>query len=490
MQEEIYRKIRKFAEETSMFEQAAGISAGVSGGGDSTAMLDLLIRLREEYGFRLQVVHVNHKIRGEEAQRDQRLVEELCREKDIPCRVYTYDVPYLADKWKTGYEEAGRKVRKEAFFAAENILRQKTGGQGRILTALAHNKNDLAETMLHHLARGAGIRGLSSMKPVSGGLIRPLLCLERKEIDEYLKERKISYVLDRTNLEDHYTRNRIRHHIIPVMEQEINEKTVSHMAETAELLEKTEEYLSCQGRKLLKTAEAGSGEFLFRPAFFDQPKIIQTYAVREALEKTADQRQDLSLIHIKTVLEMQNKRTGSRADLPYGLEAVRTYEGVILREKKQEKSPQDENGEKVWSLPVPGELRCPLGIFRTEIFSYSGQKILEKKYTKWMDCDKIKYGLTVRTRKSGDYMVINGKGNRKKLTRCMIDDKVPGEYRDQIPLIAAGSEVLWAVGERSGESARITSVTRTVLQIEYQGRTSENVQCVRKIPDRRRKRDE
>ena len=153
MQEEIYRKIRKFAEETSMFEQAAGISAGVSGGGDSTAMLDLLIRLREEYGFRLQVVHVNHKIRGEEAQRDQRLVEELCREKDIPCRVYTYDVPYLADKWKTGYEEAGRKVRKEAFFAAENILRQKTGEQGRILTALAHNKNDASS------CQGSGDQG-------------------------------------------------------------------------------------------------------------------------------------------------------------------------------------------------------------------------------------------------------------------------------------------------------------------------------------------
>ena len=285
MQGEIYRKIRKFAEETSMFEQAAGISAGVSGGGDSMAMLDLLIRLREEYGFLLQVVHVNHKIRGEEARRDQRLVEELCREKDIPCRVYTYDVPYLAGEWKTGLEEAGRKVRKKAFLSAENILREKTGSRGRIFTALAHNKNDLAETMLHHLARGAGIRGLSSMKPVSGGLIRPLLCLERKEIDEYLKERKISYVLDRTNLEDHYTRNRIRHHIIPVMEREINEKTVSHMAETCELLEKTEEYLSCQGRQLLKTAETGSGSFLFRNTFFARPEIIQTYAVREALEK-------------------------------------------------------------------------------------------------------------------------------------------------------------------------------------------------------------
>ena len=187
---------------------------------------------------------------------------------------------------------------------------------------------------------------------------------------------------------------------------------------------------------------------------------------------------------------MQNKRTGSRADLPYGMEAVRTYEGVALREKKQEENPQDENGEKLWRLPVPGELICPLGTFHTEIFSYSGQKILEKKYTKWMDCDKIKYGLTVRTRKSGDYLVINREGNRKKLTRCMIDDKVPGEDRDQIPLVAAGSEVFWAVGERMGESGRITPETRTVLQIEYQGRTSENVQSVRRMPDRRRKRDE
>ncbi len=490
MQESIYYKIRKFVEDTAMLEQAAGISAGVSGGGDSMAMLDVMIRLREEYGFFLQAVHVNHKIRGEEADRDQRLVENICRERRVPCKVYTYDVPALAAGWKTGLEEAGRRARKEAFLLAGEALREKTGEKGRILTALAHNKNDLAETMLHHLARGAGIRGLSSMKAVSKELIRPLLCLERKEIDQYLKERNIPYMLDRTNLEDDYTRNRIRHHIIPALEQEINERAVFHMAETAGMLEKAEEYLSGEGRRLLKAAETEAGHFLFDHTFFDYPDILQTYAVREALERTAGQRRDLSMIHIRKVLEMQNGRTGSRINLPYGLEAVRTYDGVLVREKAREKKPEENTGETGWQLPVPGELNCPLGIFRTKIFSYSGEKILEKKYTKWMDCDKIKYGLTVRTRKSGDYLVINREGNRKKLTRCMIDDKVPGEDRDQIPLVAAGSEVFWAVGERMGESGRITPETRTVLQIEYQGRTSENVQSVRRMPDRRRKRDE
>lgn len=487
MHDEIYRKIQKYIEDTKMFQKTAAVLAGVSGGGDSMTMLDVLVRLREEYGFFLQVVHVNHKIRGEEAERDQRLVEKICREKGISCKACVYDVPELAAREKIGLEEAGRKARREAFLLAGEELRKNF--DGRVLTALAHNKNDVAETMLHHLARGTGIRGLSSMKAVSKDLIRPLLCLERREIDEYLKERNIPYVLDRTNLEDDYTRNRIRHHILPAMEREINERAVSHMAGTAAMLEQAEEYLARQGKLLLRERETERGDFLFREDFFAGEEILQTYAVREALERLSGQRRDLSLYHIRTVLGMQDRRTGARADLPYGTEAVRTYDGVLLRKKRTEKDPETKE-EACWPLPVPGELKCPLGVFRTKVFSYSGEKILEKKYTKWLDCDKIKYGLTVRTRKSGDYLVINREGNRKKLTRCMIDDKIPGESRESVPLLAAGDEVFWIVGERLGESGRITPETRTVLQIEYQGKKSENVQNVRQAPDRRRNRDE
>lgn len=466
--EDIYEKVLKYAESEEMFSSIRAVLAGVSGGGDSMAMLDLLCRLRERYDFLLRVVHVNHGIRGDEALRDQRLVEKICSELGIPCSVYCYDVPALARNWGTGHEEAGRMARKAAF-SEERKLLVRMGLSGReIVTALAHNKNDLAETMLHHLARGTGIRGLSSMKPLSGEVIRPLLCLERREIDKYLNIRHIPYVTDYTNLSDDYTRNRIRHHVLPVMEQEINTKAVCHMAETSVLLGMAEEYLKEQGRALLDTAEK-DGEFLFRSDFFGQKEILKMYAVREALEVLSGRKKDLSLLHVRNVLVLLGGRTGARIPLPYGLEAVRVYEGILLRRREEENRGVNVPGEEV-ELPFSGILDCPYGSFHTRIFSYSGQKILEKKYTKWMDCDKIKYGLTVRTRKNGDYLVINREGNRKKLTRCMIDDKIPAEDRGQIPLIASGQEIVWIVGGRMSESCKITSETRRVLQIEYQGK--------------------
>lgn len=135
MQDRIYHKIQKYTEENNMFLQAGAVLAGVSGGGDSMAMLDMLIRLSEAQGFFLQVIHVNHMIRGQEAERDQKLVEEVCRKKGISCQVYVRDVPGLAARLGIGLEEAGRMARKEAFLAAGSRLEEKTGGGGRILTA-------------------------------------------------------------------------------------------------------------------------------------------------------------------------------------------------------------------------------------------------------------------------------------------------------------------------------------------------------------------
>ena len=157
------------------------------------------------------------------------------------------------------------------------------------------------------------------------------------------------------------------------------------------------------------------------------------------------------------------RRTGGR-QAPSGFSYP---DGVLLRKKIQRVNITPAAGGQ-WDLPVPGTVSTPWGIFSAKIFPYSGEKILEKKYTKWFDCDKIKYGLTVRTRKSGDYLVINSSGNRKKLTRCMIDDKIPGEDRERIPLVTAGNEVLWIAGGRMNTGCGITSQTQRVLQIEYQ----------------------
>ena len=243
MREMTLDKVNRFVEQNKMIPENCIVIAGVSGGNDSMTMLHLLKSMQEKQHFGLQVVHVNHGIRGEEARRDQEVVRDVCRQWNIPCSIREYDVPGLSVQWKLGTEETGRIVRKQAF----EIQKEKCRGQYDFYRiALAHNKNDLAETMLHHLARGTGIRGLCSLKPVNGEVIRPLLCLERKEIDNYIREHRIPGVLDSTNLEDEYTRNRIRRHILPVMEQEINARTIEHMAETSRMLAEAEEFLEAE----------------------------------------------------------------------------------------------------------------------------------------------------------------------------------------------------------------------------------------------------
>ena len=490
MEMQIYEKVREFVKTENMFRNVSAVSAAVSGGGDSMAMLDILLRLREESGFLLRVVHVNHGIRGKDAGEDQKLVETFCREKGIVCASYFRDVPALSGMRGSGLEETGRAVRQEIFRQEREILQKMTAGEGKAVTAVAHNRNDLAETMLHHLARGPGLRGLAAVRPAGGDLVRPVLCLERSEIDRYLAERSVPFATDATNYDDDYTRNRIRHHILPELEREINPKAVRHMAETSGILGMAEEYLENKGKELLKTVKRENGCFVFTDDFFRRETILQTYALMDAMELTGGKRKDITLLHVRSVLGLWKKKTGSAASLPYGMEAVRGYGGVLLRKKKKETGTVSLPAEQEWELPVQGRLECAWGIFETEVFPYCGQKILEKKYTKWLDCDKIKYGLTVRTRKSGDYLVINGSGNKKKLTRCMIDDKIPEEVRDSIPLVTAGGEVLWIVGGRMNTGCGITPDTKRVLQIEYHGEKAEQTQSVREYRAKGGKSDE
>ncbi|MCB7341318.1 tRNA lysidine(34) synthetase TilS [Blautia obeum] len=469
MREKTFDKVKDFVKENEMLARNCAVIAGVSGGNDSMTMLHLLRRLREIWHFHLQVVHVNHGIRGAEADRDQRMVETVCTESNIPCSVYRYDVPELSVKWKLGTEETGRIVRRQAFDAETHKCRKQ---YAVVRTALAHNKNDLAETMLHHLARGTGLRGLCSLKPVNGEVIRPLLCLERREIDDYIRECGIPSVLDSTNLEDEYTRNRIRRHLLPVMEREINAKTVEHMAETSRLLSEAEEFLTDEAAQLAADYREPDGSYCLGEGFFQKKQILKSYGVRTILEKLSGRSRDLTQTHIRQVLELYSCRVSKRISLPYGLEAVRTYDGVILRKKIQQKPGTE--GRKEQEIPLPAtseEVETPFGRFTIKVFSYSGEKILEKKYTKWFDCDKIKCGLSVRTRKTGDYLIVGRDGGRKKLTRCMIDDKFPKETRDQVPLIADGGEILWIIGGRISERYKITSCTRNVLEITYQGGT-------------------
>nr|WP_294694475.1 tRNA lysidine(34) synthetase TilS [uncultured Blautia sp.] len=475
------RKVLAYIKQNRMIGKKDMVLAGVSGGSDSMAMLHILKELQKKLDFTLRVVHVHHGIRGKEADRDRSFVENICRKWQIPCTVYCYDVPGLSREWKLGEEETGRIVRKEAFQREAAVCGMK------IKIALAHNQEDLAETMLHNLCRGTGLRGLCTMRPADGEIIRPILCLSREKIAGYLKQKKIPHIQDSTNLSDEYTRNRIRHHILPMLEQQVNGKAVAHMAETAARISQAEEYLTQQSCQVLREFQKDNG-YYFTEKFFMEPQIIRIYALQQAMEQLAGRRKNLTAVHYDKVLELYEMQTGRRISLPYRMEARRDYEGVRLFRCGEEKSAgvtnqahessdirtgktvcEKESADREWQIRIPGNVTSPLGIFTAEIFSYEGQKIEEKKYTKWLDYDKIKKNPHIRTRRTGDYMVINAQGNTKKLNRCMIDEKIPSEYRDSIPLIACGNEILWMVGSRMNERYKINPQTRKVLVLNYQG---------------------
>ena len=462
-------RVKKYIRENQMLEAGSMVVAGVSGGADSVAMLHILKSIQKEFGFSLEAVHIHHGIRGKEADRDEALVKKICEEWQIPFQSYHYPVPRLSREWKLGEEETGRIVRKQAFAEEKKKLgfsEKREGGMGRFRIALAHNRNDLAETMLHHLARGTGLRGLSGIHPCNGEIIRPVLCLERKEIVYYLEERGIPYITDSSNLSDEYTRNRIRHHILPAMELEINQKTVEHMAETARILASADEYFQKKGKELLKLCRRKEGYFL-DDIFFEEDSIIREYAVMEGFEQLAGKRKDFTSLHVEQVFSLREKEIGRYICFPRHLRAIRQYGGVLLEKTETQEAP--EYTERFFEIPVPGTLRCSFGIFETKIFPYKNQKIEEKKYTKWMDYDKIKGSPCVRTRKQGDYLVVNSAGGRKKLNRVFIDEKIPAGLRDQIPVVAAGSEILWIPGGRMNEQYKITSTTGRVLELHYQG---------------------
>ena len=421
MYKDTLQKVKRFMTETGMLQNCSEIILGVSGGPDSMTMLHILNELRDEFGYRLRVVHVNHGIRGKEALRDQQMVEKICSEWKIPCAVYNYDVPALALSWKMGTEEAGR-------------------------------------------------RGLCSLKPLNGEIIRPLLCLERSEIVNYVEENSIQTVLDSSNMEDDYTRNRIRRHILPLIEQEVNPRAVTHMAEASEIFGQAEAYFTKLAGEMAAGYRKAKDRYVLDHEFFKKETIIQTYVIREILEVTGGHQSDLTSGHIKQIRDLYGMQTGRKADLPYELEASRVYEGVQIRKKNMIAESDSETEElKIQNLVVPGETKWKQGCFTAKIYSYNGEKILEKKYTKWFDCDKINCELTVRTRRSGDYMAVSQSGGHKKLTRCMIDDKIPGELRGKLPLVVDGNEVLWIVGGRINERYKITSETGRVLEITYQG---------------------
>ena len=480
-------KVFAYIREHHMLQAGDRVVAGVSGGADSVCLLFLLLEWQKEVPIDIAVVHVDHGIRPE-AGEDARYVEQLCAERGIPFFLTRAEVRDRAGREKISEEEAGRRTRYEAFDRAAEEW-------GATKIAVAHNSNDRSETQLFHLFRGSGIRGLASILPVRDRIIRPILCLERWEIEEFLEQRDIAYCRDATNDEDDYTRNRIRHHILPYAEQHIVKGCVAHMNQTAELLAETEDYLEQQTKesaeRCVRIADDGgpAGTADSRNAviciavepFLTLHPVIRKRLLYEEVKRLSPGQKDITSRHIQELLTLFTEAGNRQICLPFGIRGRRQYEEVLLTvDKAGGRAPEkkDRPTERSLDLQLPpgqkGTVEWEEGTLEYWVCELphgleKNQEVPINQYTKWFDYDKIKKCPVIRTRQTGDYLTIaDGRGGtiHKSLKSYLVDQKVPQTERDRLPILADGEHVLWVVGHRISEYYKVTENTKRILKVQ------------------------
>lgn len=426
---ELLKNARALAAEYDMLPAGTRVLCAVSGGADSMCLLHWLSR-REDIS--LVCAHFNHQLRGEESHRDEAFVRDFCRERNIPLTVGRGDVNAFARREKRSIEEAARTLRYAFLFQAAQ-----TEGCQRIATA--HNAGDNAETLLLHLLRGSGLQGLTGIAPRLHNVVRPLLTTSRQEIENYLTEYGIPHVEDGTNSDDAYTRNRVRHQLIPLLE-ELNPGFVRRMADTIPRLRADNDCLNASARRLLHQARR-QGEDLVLPAnlISQAPIPVAVRAVRLLLAEAAGGDWDCSAAHIEAVLSLcETDDPSARVSLPHWLTALREYDTLIFTH-----NPDPEPLEAF--SPVQGENPIP-----------DSPWVLVLDAPPWP-------GLVVRPRQTGDTIVLTGRP-RKSVKELFIDEKVPRRLRERVPLAADGDGVLALAGFGENTSHPRHGLVRFILR--------------------------
>lgn len=470
-------KVLQYVKEYQMIEEGDCVVAGVSGGADSVCLLLMLLEINKTLPIEINVVHINHRIRPDAAN-DAAYVRELCEKYKLSFTLVEENVAALARKRRISTEEAGRQVRYAAF---ERVLGTR---KGKI--AVAHNKNDSCETFLFHLFRGTSIRGLAGIPPVRGQIIRPLLCLSRQEIELFLRERSVPYCIDSTNLEDTYSRNVIRHHILDTAVREISPAAVAHISSASARVREAYELVSDMTAQGIQTCVSEKqGVFsIDKEKFLRLHKTVQGYVVMEVLAQAGGSRKDLEAVHVTQVQRLFGSQCGRALCLPHGLRARRDYTGISVYSSlyKEGTAHGQEAALPEYAVSEDERRRLEAGEALTFLLG-NGQKlqakliflenngmdfknIPENKYTKWIDYDKIRNSIVIRTRRPGDYLTVNVMNQKKTLKAYLIDRKIPQSERERLFLVADAAHVVWLIGERLSSYYKVSEHTKRILCLE------------------------
>lgn len=449
--------------EHDMLPEGAVVLAMVSGGADSVAMLRLLAgsRLGDLVG-RLHVVHVNHLLRGDDADADASFVSRLCDTLGVPCTVARYDVAAYADAEGLNLEDAGRRVRYRVAEAELDTLCDALGTDrelGRI--AVAHTFDDRLETYLARIVTGAGAAGLASIAPVRGRIVRPLIAARRDEVTAYLEALGQAWRDDATNADTSRERAWVRHELLPVIERR-NPSFASVAARTMALLAEDDRELSrLAGRERERvTAHEGGALGFERDALSALPPALARRVVRSALLEAFPEASRLEFEHIDALVAGASDPSFAR-DLPFGLRAGAEY-GKLRVSRQGDVAPSVAPG----LLELPGTLDCgAAGVIEARISASGGFAPGPDAVS--IDADTVSWPLAVDAPREGDRLRPLGLGGTKKLSDVLIDAKVPRRTRGAVPVVRDGDRIVWVAGVTLAEECRVRPDSVRVAELEW-----------------------
>ncbi len=462
-------KVKDTIQKYNMLTYGDAVIVAVSGGPDSVALLHLLSPLKEELSLRLEVAHLQHGIRGEEARQDALFVADMAERLNLPFHLKEVNLPGMrAERGKGNLEAMAREERYRFLVAVAE-----EHGVHRVATA--HTRDDQVETLLMWLLRGSGRRGLGGMPPVQrllptkGGalegplLVRPLIEISREEIISYLTAEDLDYRTDQTNLDPGPLRNWIRLHLLPQLRERMDPRLDERLAHLADLLREEEEILDQMAQdELQKMVCEGN---LTRVSFLQQGKAMQRRLVRLWLKASLGDLKGVAFHHVEEILRLitQGPPQG-RISIPRGWSLIKSYQAIRLEKRSRVRKPVC----YTYNLPRHGELLIPeAGVkIQTSRASFVPDVRPRDSLEALFDLACLPETLTVRNFRNGDRFQPLGMQGHKKVKDLFIEKKVPLSVRATLPLLLAGREILWIPRYGRSEVARVGSETKEILRVK------------------------
>ncbi len=437
----------KTVEKYNMLSAGDTVVIGVSGGADSCALFHFLLSLREKMDLHLICCHVNHMLRGKDADSDEEFVRELCRKNGVEFRLLKTDVAKASSESKTSTEQCGRDIRYRFF--------EKTAAEYGAKIATAHTASDNAETVIFNMTRGCGVNGLCGIPPVRGNIIRPLIEVTRSEIEAYCESNGISFVTDATNLTNEYTRNKIRHDVIPVLSA-INPSFEQTILKMSDRMRSNADHLKKTAESILKSAADEKGY---------RTEILKNCdeAVFAEIAAILAQKFDIVPDAVQTELIRKICTEGGAVELKSKIFAVskQGFLRIIKQSEKKQSSPVKFDGQEI---VVINDKKIRVSVLNIDEFN-NGKKNNNFLFHNALDYDTIPLSVFFRTRQSGDNFRLRGRKVTKTLKKLFIEMKIPMEQRNDIVILAHDSQVVWIEGIGAAESYGIKAGTKKVLLI-------------------------